>query len=86
MKSGNITEKKNKTLKEKTVEPNEELIASTEPVSPLKFLTSWTYKRPSGDYQGTDTKIDELMTKLFFRNNSNYITDLLLFFTRRINI
>ena len=68
MESGNITEKKNETLKEKTVEPNEELIASTEPVSPLKFLTSRTYKRPSGDYQGTDTKIDELMTKLFFRN------------------
>ena len=57
-----------------------------ESVSLLKFLTSGTYKRPSEDYEGTVTKIDELMTKLFFRSNSNYITDLFLFFTGQINI
>ena len=31
---------------------------------PLKVLTSRTYRRPSGDSQGTNTKIDDLM-KIF---------------------
>ena len=52
----------------------------------LKVLTSGIYKGPSGDSQGTNTKIDDFMRKLFFRSNSLYLTCLFLFFTRRTNI
>ena len=52
----------------------------------LKVLTSGIYKGPSGDSQGTNTKIDDFMRKLFFRSNSPYLTCLFLFFTRRTNI
>ena len=38
----------------------------TSPEGSLKVLTSGTYKGPSGDSQGTNTKTDELMKKLFF--------------------
>ena len=40
------------------------------PESPLKVLTSGTYKGPWGDSQGTNTKIHDFMKKLFFRSNS----------------
>ena len=42
--------------------------------------------RPSGDSQGTNTKIDDLMKKLFFRCNSPCFTHLFLFFTEKTNI
>ena len=53
---------------------------------PLKVLTSRIYREPSGDSQGTKTKIDDLMKKMFFRSNSPCITYLFLFFTGRANI
>ena len=58
----------------------------TSPKGPLKILTSRTYKGPSGDSQGTKTKIDDLMKKLIFRSNSPYITCLFPFLTRRRSI
>ena len=51
----------------------------------LKVLMSRTYKGLSGDSQGTNTKIDDFMKKLFFRSNSPCITYLFLFFTERTN-
>ena len=53
------------------------------PKSSLKVLTSRTYKEPSGDSLGTNTKIDDLMKKLFFRSNSPYITYLFRVFHRK---
>ena len=50
---------------------------------PQKILTSSTYKGPSGDSQGTNTKIDDLMKKLFLRSG---ITYQFLFFTGTTNI
>ena len=61
-------------------------IPGTSPESPLKVLTFGTNKGPSGDSQGTITKIDDLMQKLFLRSNSSCITYLCLFFTERTNI
>ena len=58
----------------------------TSPEGPLKVLVSGTYKWPSGDSQGTNTKIDDFIKKLFFRSNSPCITYLFLFFTGRTNI
>ena len=40
----------------------------------------------SGDSQGTNTKIDDLMKKLFFSSNSPCFTHLFLFFTGKTNI
>ena len=57
----------------------------TSPERPLKILTSETYKGLSGDSQGTNTKINDLMKKLFFRSNSLCITYLFVFFTGRAN-
>ena len=57
----------------------------TLPKGPLKVLTSGTYRGLSGDSQRTNTKIYNLMKRLFFRSNSPCITDLFLFFTRRTN-
>ena len=51
------------------------------PEGPLKVLTSGTCRGPSGNSQGTNTKIDDFMKKLFFRSNSSCITYLFLFFT-----
>ena len=51
-----------------------------------KVLMSGTYKGPSGDSQGTNTKIDGCMKTLFFRSNSPCITYLFLFFRGRANI
>ena len=45
-----------------------------------------TFKGPSGDSQGTNTKIDDLMKKIFFRSNSPCITYLFMFFTGRTDI
>ena len=42
-----------------------------------------TFKGPSEDPQGTNTKTDDLMEKLFFRSNSVCITYLFLLFTGR---
>ena len=55
---------------------------------PLKvvLLTSGTYRRPLGDFQGTNSKTDNLMKKLCFRSKSPCITYLFLFFTGRTNI
>ena len=41
---------------------------------------------PSGDSQETNTKIDDLMKKLFFKSNSPCITYIFLFFTGRKNL
>ena len=49
-------------------------VPGTSPESLLKVLTSGTYRGPSGDSQGTNTKIDDFMKKLFFRSNSPCIT------------
>ena len=56
-------------------------VPGTSPEGPLKVLTSGTSRGPSGDSQGTNTKIDDLMKKLFFRCNSPCFTHLFLFFT-----
>ena len=53
---------------------------------PLKILTPGTYEEASGNSQGTNTKIDDYMKKMFFRSNSPCITYLFLFFTGKINI
>ena len=42
-------------------------VQGTSPESLLKVLTSGTYRGPSGDSQGTNTKTDDFMKKLFFR-------------------
>ena len=61
-------------------------VPRTSPEGPLMFLTSGTYRGPSGHSQGTNTKTDDLMKKLFFRSNSLCITYLFLLFTGRTNI
>ena len=52
----------------------------------IRVLTSGTYRRPSGDSQGTNTKTDDLMIKLCFRSSGPCITYLFLFFIGRRNI
>ena len=53
----------------------------------LKVLTSVTSGRPSGDSQGTNTKIDDRMKRLCFRLNSPCFKYLFLFFfTEKKNI
>ena len=42
----------------------------TSPEGSLSVLMSGTYREPSGDSQGTNTKTDDLMKKMFFRSNS----------------
>ena len=49
-------------------------VLGTSPEGPLKVLTPKTYKAPSGDPQGTNTKTDNSMGKLLFRSNSPCIT------------
>ena len=44
--------------------------SGTSPEGPLKVLTSKISRRPSGDSQGTNKKIDNLMKTVFFRYNS----------------
>ena len=44
-------------------------VTGTSPEGPLKVLTSETYKEPSGNSQGTNTKTDDFMKKMFFRCN-----------------
>ena len=61
-------------------------VPGTSPEGPLKVLTSGTSRGPSGDSQGTNTEIDDLMKKLFFRCNSPCFTHLFLFFTGKTNI
>ena len=61
-------------------------VPRTSPEGPLKVLISGTYRKTSEDSQGTNTKIDDFMKKLFFRNNSPCITYLFLLFTGRTNI
>ena len=53
---------------------------------PLKVLTSATSRGPSRDSQGTNTKIDDLMKKLFFRCISSLFAHLFLFVTGKTNI
>ena len=43
-------------------------VPGTSPDSLLKVLMYGTYREPSGDSQGTNTKIDDFMKKLFFRS------------------
>ena len=78
-------------ISERTMISNGSLPASTRqpgdvPEGPLKVLTPGTCEGPSGDSQGTNTKVDDLMKKIFFRRNSPCITYLFLFFTERANI
>ena len=47
-------------------------VLGTSPEGSLKIPTSVTYRGSSGDSQGTHTKIDDFMKKLFFRSNSPY--------------
>ena len=55
-------------------------------VFPLKVVTSENYRGSSGDPQGTKTKNENLVKKLFFRSNSSCITYLFLFFIGITNI
>ena len=48
-------------------------VPGTSSEGPLKVLMSVTYRGPSGDSQGTNTKTDDLMKNLFFRSNSTCI-------------
>ena len=50
------------------------------PEGSLKVLTLGTYRGPSGDPQGTNTKTDDLIKKLIFGSNSPCISYLFLFF------
>ena len=61
-------------------------VPGTSPDGPLKVLTCGTSRGPSGDSQGTNTKIDDLMKKLFFRCNSPCFRYLFLLFTGKTNI
>ena len=61
-------------------------VKGASPEGSLKVLTSGIYKGPSKDSQGTNTKTDDVMKKLFFRSNSPSITYLFLFSTGRTNI
>ena len=61
-------------------------VPGTSPEGFIKFLISGTYKGPSGNSQGSNTKTDSLMKKLFFRSNSPCITCLFVLFTGRANI
>ena len=72
-------------LKIKVTQPARD-VPGTSPEGPLKILTSGTSRGPSGDSQGTNTKIDDLMKKLFFRCNSPCFTHLFLLFTGKANI
>ena len=56
-------------------------VPRTSPKDPLKILRSRTSRRPSGDFYGTNTKVDDLMKILFFKCNSPCFTHPLLFFT-----
>ena len=38
-------------------------VSGTSPEGPLKVLTFRTYRKPSGDSQGTNTNIDDLINK-----------------------
>ena len=49
-------------------------VPGTSPEGLLKVLKSETCRELSGDSQGTNTKIDDFMKKLFFRSNSPCIT------------
>ena len=49
-------------------------VPGTSPEGPLKVVTSRTYRGLSGGPQGTNTKTDNLMKKLFFRSNTSSIT------------
>ena len=53
-----------KNLIERTKPARDVPVTSTE--GPLKVLTSGTSRGPSGDSQGTNTKIDDLMKILLF--------------------
>ena len=44
-------------------------VPRTSPESSLSVLMPGTYRGPSGDSQGTNTKTDDLMKKMFFRSN-----------------
>ena len=56
-------------------------VPGTFPEGSLKVLTLGTYRRPLGNSQGTNTKTDELMKKLFFKSNSPCIKYVILFST-----
>ena len=74
-----------KELAEEFSQPTHDALGKSSEV-PLMVLTSGIYKGPSEDFQGTNTKIDDLMKNLFFRSNSPCITYLFLFLTGRANI
>ena len=58
-------------------------VPGTSPEGSLKVLLSGTYRGPSGDSQGTNTKIDDFMKKLFFSSNSSlYYISVSLFYSK----
>ena len=68
-----------------TAQPTRD-VPGMSPEGLLKVPMSGTSRRPSEFSHGTNTKIDDLMKKLFFRCNSPYFTHLFLFFTEKTNI
>ena len=64
-----------------TIQPVRD-VPGTSPEGPLKDLTSGG---PSGDSQGTNTKIDDLIKKSFFRSNIPCFTHLFLLFAGKTN-
>ena len=61
-------------------------VPGASPEGPLKVVMFGTYRGPSEDPQGTNTKTDDLMEKLFFRSNGICIIYLFLLFIGRTNI
>ena len=99
VKAGNISESllneirqivyslyRSKEITKKVYNQSARDVPRTSPEGPLKVLTSGTSRRLSGDSQGTNTKIDDLMKKMFFRCNSPCFTHLFLIFTEKTNI
>ena len=61
-------------------------VPGTSPEGLLKVLRSNISRRPTEDSYRTNTKIDDLMKKVFFKCNGPCFTHLLLFFTEKKNI
>ena len=61
-------------------------VPGTSPEGLLKVLTHGTYRGPSRDSNGSNTKIYDLLMKLYLRSNSPCIIHSFLFFTGKTNI
>ena len=66
--------------------PNQHMTPQGRPCRNLEGPNSQNLQRTFRDSQGTNTKTDYLMKRLFFRSNSLCIKYLFLFFTGRANI